>query len=253
MVRKCPFVLLSHAQPNSRTCFLNLSSRYNLFICHISSLLLWILSTSLAHSRTGTCNTSRTDDNAGGNTAMGSYQKTYRSMEPRLPSLPQYGPGNKSIGEHETTISRPTWRHLFTFTNRNHSALLVLTVLAAASAAAAKTTYAIFLGKAMDIVTRLGAEAIGKDEALAGVKNWCMVLAAVGAANWAANSLFMATWTLFGELMTRAARRELFANLLRQDQAWFDGQRQGVRSTLSRIQKYVHAFAGCLPGSGRIK
>lgn len=167
----------------------------------------------------------KSDDNTGGKRVMGSYQKAHRSLEPRVPSLPQYRTGNKFTGEHEATVSRPTWRHLFAFTTSNHSALLVLAVLAAASTATTRTTYAIFLGKVMDIVTPLGAEAISKEEALTGVRHWCMVLAVVGAVNWAANSVFMATWALFGELMARTARRVLFANLLQQDLAWFDGQR----------------------------
>lgn len=155
-----------------------------------------------------------------------------------MPSVPQY----ESVSDcsyttqHEATVSKSTWRHLFAFTTSNHAALLALAFLAAASAAAAKTTYAIFLGKIMDIVAPLGAKTISKEAALTGVSHWCMILAAVGAANWAVNSIFMTTWALFGELMARAARRVLFANLLQQDLAWFDSQHQGIRSTLSRIQ-----------------
>lgn len=150
---------------------------------------------------------------------MGSYQKAYRSLEPRVALLPQYRAGNEFTGEHEATVSRPTWRHLVAFTTSNHAALLVLAVLAAASNAAARTTYAIFFGKVVDVIAPLGGEAISKEEALAGVRHWCMVLATVGAVNWAANSVFMATWVLFGELMAKAARRVLFANLLQQDLA----------------------------------
>lgn len=156
-----------------------------------------------------------------------------------MPPTSHHGPeDNFSFTvEHEATVSKPTWRHLFAFTTSKGSALLGLALLAAAAAAAAKTTYAILLGKVMDIVAPLGAGSISKDTAMAGVSHWCMILAAVGAANWVANSVFMATWTIFGELMARAARRVLFANLLQQDLAWFGSQRQGIRSTLSRIQR----------------
>lgn len=159
-------------------------------------------------------------------------------MEPRIPSLPQCGSGSdfSYIPEHEASVSKPTWRHLFAFTTSKNAVLLVLALLAAAAAAAAKTSYAIFLGKIMDIVAPLGAENIGKEAALTGVSHWCMIMAAVGAANWAVNSVFVAIWAFFGELMARAARRALFSNLLLQDLAWFDSQHQGIRSTLSRVQ-----------------
>lgn len=169
---------------------------------------------------------------------MGSYQKTYRSMEPRMPSLFGNGPRNDSdfAREHEASVSRPTWRHLFTFNTNNHAAPLILAFLAAAFAAAAKTTYAVFLGKIMDIVAPLGAGTISKEAAWTGVSHWCMILAAMGVANGVANSIFMATWALVGEITARNARRVLFGNLLQQDLAWYDSQRHGIGSMLSGIQ-----------------
>lgn len=113
--------------------------------------------------------------------------------------------------------------------------MLLLALIAAAAAAAAKITYAIFLGKVMDVVAPFGAGSTGKEAASTSVSYWCTILAAAGAANWAASSMFITTWGLFGELMTRAARRVLFTTLLHQDMAWFDLQKQSIRVKLSRI------------------
>lgn len=132
--------------------------------------------------------------------------------------------------------SSSTWRGLFAFTERQHTVSLALAVLAAACAAGAKTSYAIFLGKVMDVVTPFGAGTISKDSAMAGVTFWCVVLTAVGAAAWAFNSTFMAAWVIFGELVAKNTRETLFDNLLYKDMAWFDGQEEGFSSVLSSMQ-----------------
>lgn len=231
------YPLLSNADLFHRPASSTVSSKRNEILVHGTCYSLHLIfQTLLGYLRHE--NLDHKPDGAGRNRVMGSYQKAYRSMEPRMPSLLEHRSGNdfRKIREYEATVSRPTWRHLFAFTTSNHAALLVLAVLAAASVAAAKTTYSIFLGKVMDIIAPLGAGIISKEAALTDVSHWCMILAAMGAANWAANSIFMATWALFGELLARTARQTLFANLLQQDLAWFDSQSQGIRSILSRIQ-----------------
>lgn len=143
---------------------------------------------------------------------------------------------NTKKNKRQAVRTSSTWRHLFAFTKRQHTFSLALAVLAAACAAGAKTSYAIFLGKVMDVVTPLGAGTSSKDSAMASVSFWCAILTAVGAAAWVFNSAFMAAWVIFGELVTKNARDTLFTNLLYKDMAWFDGQDEGVSSVLSSMQ-----------------
>lgn len=136
----------------------------------------------------------------------------------------------------QTVRPKSTWRHLFAFTERQHIGSLALAVLAAACAAGAKTSYAVFLGKVMDVVTPLGAGTITRDSAMASVTFWCEILTVVGAAAWIFNALFMAAWVIFGESIARSTRETLFTNLLYKDMAWFDSQEEGISSVLSSMQ-----------------
>ncbi|KAF3762068.1 hypothetical protein M406DRAFT_96416 [Cryphonectria parasitica EP155] len=131
--------------------------------------------------------------------------------------------------------SKSTWRDLFAFTERRHLGPLIMAIIAAAFAAAAKTSYAIFLGRVMDILTPLGAGTISKESAMTGVTFWCIILTAMGAAVWIFNSAFMAAWVIFGELIARQARDKIFSNLLNKEMAWFDSQEEGVSSALSAM------------------
>lgn len=147
---------------------------------------------------------------------------------------------SRDIGDQQdkrqTARRGSTWRHLFAFTEQKHIAPLALAVLAAACAAGAKTSYAIFLGKVMDVVTPLGAGTISKESAMTSVSFWCVILTAVGAAAWVFNSAFMAAWVIFGELIAKNARATLFDDLLYKDMAWFDSQQEGISSVLSSIE-----------------
>lgn len=153
------------------------------------------------------------------------------------PAVPDVRADESSRGERPTPIpSKSSWRHLFAFMERRHAGSLIMAVIAAACAAGAKTSYAVLLGKVMDIVTPLGAGTISKESAMAGVTLWCIILTAVGAGVWLFNSAFMAAWVIFGELTAKSTRQTIFGSLLYKEMAWFDSQDEGVSSALSSIQ-----------------
>lgn len=129
-----------------------------------------------------------------------------------------------------------SWKDLFAFTERQHYGALTIAVVAAAFAAAAKTSYAIFLGRVMDILTPLGAGTLSKNTAMTGVTFWCILLTAVGTAVWICNFAFMVAWVIFGELIAKNTRDTLFNSLMYKDMAWFDSQKDGMSSTLSSMQ-----------------
>lgn len=158
-----------------------------------------------------------------------------KSMRKPSPSRTASGDGDVQKDKRHILRSSSTFWHLFAFAKRQHTVSFALAVLAAACAAGAKTSYAIFLGKVMDVVAPLGAGTISKESAMASVSFWCAVLTAVGAAAWAFNSVFMAAWVIFGELVAKNTRETLFTTLLYKDMAWFDGQEEGLSSVLSSM------------------
>lgn len=135
-----------------------------------------------------------------------------------------------------TTATKSRWRHLFVFANRQHTSTLVSATAAAVIAAGAKTFYAIILGKIFDLVSGFGAGSLSGAKAMSGVSTWCIVLTAMGVAIWIAESAFLALWIIFGELMAKSVRDNLFGALLKKEMAWFDAQVDGMGSLLGRMQ-----------------
>lgn len=135
--------------------------------------------------------------------------------------------------------SQATWRHIFAFTERNHTGALMIAIVAAACAAGVKVSNAVFLGKFLDIDTALGNGTMTTETAAAKVAFLCIIFTALGAASWIFNWVFMTAWIIFGEYTAKSARETLFNNLLYKDMAWFDSQEDGVSSALSSMQMYV--------------
>lgn len=152
-------------------------------------------------------------------------QATLKSPEEHVNSTTQPSPSSKS-----------TWRHIFAFTERQHTAALVLATVAAACAAGVKTSNAIFLGKFLDIDTQLGEGTMTTETAAAKVASLCIILTAIGVAALVSNWAFMTAWIIFGELTAKSARKTVFTSLLYKEMAWFDSQLDGMSSALSSVQ-----------------
>lgn len=151
-------------------------------------------------------------------------------------SNPQRGEEDIKQKSHRPPSSQATWRHVFAFTERRHTGVLVLAIVAAACAAGVKVSNAVFLGKFLDIDTSLGNGTTTTETAAAKVAFLCIIFTALGAASWIFNWAFMTMWIIFGEYTAKSARETLFNNLLYKDMAWFDSQEEGVSSALSTIQ-----------------
>lgn len=141
---------------------------------------------------------------------------------------------NKKI--HHNTPFKPTWRNLFFFITRHQAVSLILAIITAVCTVATNASYAIFLGRVMDIITSLGSGTTSKENVLSGISHWCTIAAVAGAATCVFNSAFMAMWVIFGETVARNARKMLFAGLLDKEMAWFDSKEEGISSMLSRMQ-----------------
>ncbi|KAF4451515.1 hypothetical protein F53441_5524 [Fusarium austroafricanum] len=131
---------------------------------------------------------------------------------------------------------KSSWKQLFLFTRRSHSASLIAALLAAGFLAGFKTVLSIILGKIFDIIAGFGNGSLDGDEALSQISGWAVVLVGMGVGNWMASTAFLALWVIFGELQAHSVRHDIFASLLSKDMAWFDSQSEGISSLLIRIQ-----------------
>jgi ATP-binding cassette subfamily B (MDR/TAP) protein 1 len=142
-----------------------------------------------------------------------------------------------SVPDHPPTPPAASWKHLFAFTRwPTHLPTFLIAVAASLAVAGLKTALSVVLGRVFDVIAGFGSGRLQDDQTMAQIAHWCMVLTALGAGTWLANSLFLAAWAVFGELQGFSARHSVFANLANKDMAWFDAQTEGVSSLLVQIE-----------------
>ncbi|KAI6781293.1 Alpha-factor-transporting ATPase-like protein [Emericellopsis cladophorae] len=112
---------------------------------------------------------------------------------------------------------KSSWRHLFSFTKWSHAGALSSAFLAAAITAGLKAALPVLLGETFNVISDYGMGFIDGIETSSRMSRWCLVLIGVGAGNWAANSVFLALWVIFGELQANAARHDIYQSLLKKD------------------------------------
>lgn len=142
-----------------------------------------------------------------------------------------------SASTTEMMETNPKWKHLFAFTTRRHLPYLVGGGLSSAGAAALRTVLAIILGRVFDVVAAFGNGQKSGVEALSDVSRYCVILAALGVAQWVVNSLFLAIWIVFGEAQASAVRDIIFKGLLTMGKAWFDSLPDGTTGLVASIQR----------------
>ncbi len=132
---------------------------------------------------------------------------------------------------------RPKWRHLFAFTAKHHLYYLSGAVASSAGTAALRTTLAFILGRVFDLVVAAGDGQIARSEALSRVSRYCVILVALGAAQWIINSAFLALWVIFGELQANNIRQTLFSGLIKMKNAWVSSLPHGTTGLVASIQR----------------
>lgn len=131
---------------------------------------------------------------------------------------------------------QPALKHLFTFTTRQHYGSLAAGLVSSLFSGALRTSLSILIGKIFAVVADFGSGQLSGPDALAQVSSWCAILTLAGGAGWLVNFAFTFSWTLFGELQVRNARRMTFCALLKKDMSWFDLQENGIASLLVTMQ-----------------
>ncbi|KAH6691017.1 multidrug resistance protein [Verticillium dahliae] len=129
-----------------------------------------------------------------------------------------------------------SWRDLFAFTRWTHCVALVPAVVASCAVGAFKTSLAVTLGLFFQYTVDVADGSVGGPETIKRTAALSVILCGLGAGHWAANTVFFASWVLFGELQAKSIRERMFKSLLKKEMSWYDSQSEGVSSLLVRIE-----------------
>lgn len=148
------------------------------------------------------------------------------------PSYKLQRPG-ESIEHNEAKAS---WRSLFAFTTRQHSAIIASALVATILAGLIRPTAAILFGKLWNALTVYGAGDVDAKEMLHQVSIWCIALTVLGAGTWIVEGIFFTLWLLFGELQVKSVRQIMFSGMRDKSMEWYDLREDGIASLLNRIE-----------------
>ncbi|KAM0282797.1 hypothetical protein ACHAQH_002801 [Verticillium albo-atrum] len=129
-----------------------------------------------------------------------------------------------------------SWRDLFAFAKWSHCTALIPAVMSSCAVGAFKTSLAVTLGHFFQYTVDVADGSVGGPETIARTGKLSIILCGLGAGHWAANTVFFASWVLFGELQAKSVREQTFQSLLAKDMRWYDSQSDGISSLLVRIE-----------------
>ncbi|KAL2268780.1 hypothetical protein VTJ83DRAFT_3626 [Remersonia thermophila] len=136
--------------------------------------------------------------------------------------------------------------HLFAFTPPAHAPLLAVSFATSAVLAAARTAYAVLLGRLFECAADFGSGVLAPAPFLAEVSKWAVWLCVLGVGIWAFATVDVASWIVGGELKAKTAREQVFESLLRRNMAWQTRELQAATSqTLGFLVRDAFLFLGC--------
>lgn len=141
-----------------------------------------------------------------------------------------------SDGNFKPKIAKASWKHLFVFTRRKHWNVLVPALCSSCFVSIVKSSLPIALGQFFQIAADFASGDASGPETLDKATDLSLVLCGLGAGYWLANTCFLSTWVVFGELQAKSARESIFESLLEKEIKWYDAQSDGISSLLVRIE-----------------
>ncbi len=128
------------------------------------------------------------------------------------------------------------FRTIFSFTRPSHCVFLAPAFLLAALSGFVLPIISILIGRFLNSFSQFAAGTINDDELTKDTMSAIYGLIGVGASTCVVKSGFCCAWITYGESQALAVREDLFSALLVRDIAWFEAQKAGVGTLLSRIQ-----------------
>lgn len=162
-------------------------------------------------------------------------RETYLQMSALIDST--YGSTEELRGPTSDVCGgKPSWRSLFVFTTRKHSAAIVIALISTILSALLKPASAIFFGKIFSVLTKFGLGGLSGQETLHEISRWCIALVGLGGVAWLVEGTFLSSWMVFGELQAKSVREQMFIGMLDKEMEWYDLRDDGIGSLLIRIQ-----------------
>ncbi|TAQ91114.1 hypothetical protein B7494_g532 [Chlorociboria aeruginascens] len=134
---------------------------------------------------------------------------------------------------------KASWRSLFEFTTRQHTASLIFAGAATIGGGVLRPVGAIFFGNIFSVLANFGNGSLDGRDTLHQISTWCLALTILGIVAWLLEGLFLASWMAFGELQAKSVRDQMFTGLLEKDMVWYDLRKDGIASLMIRIQTQV--------------
>jgi len=128
---------------------------------------------------------------------------------------------------------------IFSFTRASHLLFLIPAFLLAALSGFMLPIMSILIGRFLNSLSQYAAGTIDDSELMKGSISTVYALVGVGLGIWVVKGGFCCAWITYGESQAQAVREDLFSALLVRDLAWYEAQKAGVGTLLSRIQTSV--------------
>lgn len=133
-------------------------------------------------------------------------------------------------------LRQTQWKDLFNFTTKKHIPILIFAMTLSILGGLAVPANAYLLGKVFDAFARHASGQISGGQMKDQVAKYCVYLVGLAVGNWLLNSLYFATWMVFGETQARSSRERVFAALLKRNMTWYDQRKNGVAAMVPRLQ-----------------
>lgn len=134
--------------------------------------------------------------------------------------------------------SAPSFKILFSFTDKEHLIVLIPAIALVAVAGTIEPVASILVGKLMNSFSQFSVGNIDENAFTDDTRPWIFALVILGFSTWVLKGLSYSLWIGYGEVQAKVVREELFSNLICRDLEWFEAQQSGVSSLLNRIQVY---------------
>ncbi|KAK2020583.1 hypothetical protein LX32DRAFT_311758 [Colletotrichum zoysiae] len=138
--------------------------------------------------------------------------------------------------QHLASHCKPSWTHLFAFSNRRHLPTIGAAVVAVFICAAMRTSLAVVLGRMFQVISNYGTGSPNTPDTILQISQLSIIMSCLGLGAFLSSTSLLTSWVVFGELQAKVARETIFGKLLAEDMSWYDKQADGIPGLLVRIE-----------------
>lgn len=145
----------------------------------------------------------------------------------------------QDYGHDKTAGQSPGWLSLYSFTTAKHVPWLALAVVFSILCGVIAPGLAILIGDIFNIMAAFGAGSLKESNFKDQISRYCLYLVTLGIVTWIADMALFVCWRVFGDLQAKCCRDQVFEGFLLRDLTWYDLQKNGIGTLVSRTQRRV--------------